>query len=157
MVGRRVAWGMTKPSWPVDDGFVMRAVPSTRRLIALNRNRASPIPRVVPLRFGDLEIDALNLRVRRGTRAIRLSPDEHMLLYTLAARDGAVVSYRDLADALGRPEPGLRNNTLARHLSSLRRKLGDDARRPRYVQTVAGVGYRLLSVRQAEGARSRAP
>ena len=81
-------------------------------------------------------------------RAIRLSPAEHVLLYSLAARGGAVVSYRDIADALGRTEPDFLTNTLARHLSSLRRKLGDDAHNPRYIETVPGVGYRVVSARQ---------
>lgn len=105
--------------------------------------------RVAPLLAVDLEIDALNLQVRQGTRDIRLSPAEHMLLYTLAAQAGAVVSYRDVADALGRADPHFRTNTLARHLSSLRRKLGDDAERPRYIETIVGVGYRLTSERKA--------
>ena len=118
-------------------------------LIALKRNRSPRTRRVGPLRAADLEIDALNLLVRQGTREIRLSPHEHMLLYTLAARAGAVVSYRELSDALGRIEPVIRNNTLARHLSSLRRKLADQADRPRYIETVIGVGYRLKSDRSA--------
>ena len=89
----------------------------------------------------------MNPRVRKGIRAIRLSPAEHVLLYTLAARGGAVVSYRDIADALGRTQPDFRTNTLARHLSSLRRKLGDGAHNPRYIETVPGVGYRVLRTR----------
>jgi len=121
-----------------------RRAPRIRKLVALIRNRIPPTPRVAVLRVADLEIDALNLRLRKGTRVIRLSPGEHMLLYILAARGGAVVSYRDIADALGRTEPDFRNNTIARHLSSLRRKLGDDAREPRYIETVPGVGYRAL-------------
>jgi DNA-binding response OmpR family regulator len=103
---------------------------------------------VAPLRVADLEIDALNPRVHKGRRAIRLSPDEHMLLYTIAASAGAVVSYRDIADALGRTELDFRNNTLARHVSSLRRKLGDEAHHPRYIETVLGIGYRVMLARQ---------
>jgi DNA-binding response OmpR family regulator len=122
----------------------MRTAPRIRKLVALIRNRIPPTPRVAVLRVADLEIDALNLRLRKGTRVIRLSPGEHMLLYILAARGSVVVSYRDIADALGRTEPDFRNNTIARHLSSLRRKLGDDAREPRYIETVPGVGYRAL-------------
>lgn len=117
-------------------------------LIALKRNRGARM-RVAQLQAADLEIDALNLLVRQGTRDIRLSPVEHMLLYALATQAGAVVSYRDVADALGRADPHLRTNTLARHLSSLRRKLGDDADRPRYIETIVGVGYRLKTERQA--------
>ena len=104
--------------------------------------------RVAPLWAADLEIDALSLLVRQRKRDIRLSPGEHMLLYTLAAHADAVVSYREVADALGRTDPRFRTNTLARHLSSLRRKLGDDANRPRYIETVVGVGYRLKSERK---------
>jgi two-component system, OmpR family, KDP operon response regulator KdpE len=106
------------------------------------------MPRVAPLRVADLEIDALTPLVRQGTREIRLTPGEHILLYTVAAKAGAVVNYRDLADALGRIKSDVRNNTLARHLSSLRRKLGDDAHQPRYIETVIGVGYRLVSARK---------
>jgi DNA-binding response OmpR family regulator len=43
----------------------------------------------------------------------------------------------------------LRNNTLARHLSSLRRKLADDAHHPHYIETIVGVGYRLSSTPKA--------
>jgi DNA-binding response OmpR family regulator len=113
-------------------------------LIALRRNQLPQSRRVAPLRVADLEIDALHPRIRQGTAEIRLSPDEHILLYVVAARAGTVVTYRDIADALGRPESEVRNNTLARHLSSLRRKLKDNAQRPRYVQTVPGIGYRFV-------------
>jgi DNA-binding response OmpR family regulator len=114
-------------------------------LVALPRNRIPPRRRVAPLRVADLEIDALHQRIRQGTREVRLSPGEHVLLYTLAARAGAVVSYREIADALGQTDETVRNNTLARHLSSLRRKLRDDARRPRYIETVSDIGYRFLA------------
>jgi two-component system KDP operon response regulator KdpE len=114
-------------------------------LVALPRNRIPANRRVAPLRVADLEIDALQQRVRQGARDIRLSPGEHILLYTVAARGGPVVSYREIADALGRTEGDVRNNGLARHLSSLRRKLKDDAHHPRYVETVPGIGYRLVA------------
>ena len=58
---------------------------------------------------------------------------------------GVVVSYRDLADALGGTEHEVRNNTLARHISSLRRKLRDDAERPRYIETITNLGYRFVA------------
>jgi DNA-binding response OmpR family regulator len=115
-------------------------------LVALPRNRIQARHRVAPLHVADLEIDALHRRVRQGTREVRLSPDEHILLYTLAARPGALVSYREIAEALGRSDSEVRNNTLARHLSSLRRKLRDNADHPRYIETITGVGYRLLAV-----------
>ena len=98
---------------------------------------------MAPLQVADLEIDALHRRIRQGAREVRLSPAEHTLLYTLAARAGAWVTYREIADALGRPDHESRRNSLARHVSSLRRRLRDDAERPRYIETLEGIGYRL--------------
>lgn len=113
-------------------------------LVALPRNRISENRAVARLTLGDLEIDALNRQVRQGSREIRLSPGQHVLLYTLAARAGEVVSYREIADALGQTNLEIRNNTLARHLSALRRKLRDDPARPHYIETVSRIGYRFL-------------
>ena len=58
-----------------------------------------------------------------------------------------MVTYREIADALGSDDE-LQSNTLARHLSSLRRKLGDDAYRPRYIETVPGIGCRFVATRE---------
>lgn len=126
----------------------MRTGRAGPRLVALPRNRISD-RRVAALRVADLELDALHQSVRQGTREVPISPIEHVLLYTLAVRAGAVVSYGDLAEALGGTAPGVRNNTLARHVSSLRRKLRDDADRPRYIETVSGIGYRLLGAAES--------
>jgi DNA-binding response OmpR family regulator len=70
-----------------------------------------------------------------------LSPDEHVVLYTLVARAGTVVTHGQLATALGVADTTLRTNTIARHVSTLRRKLNDDAEHPRYIETVVGFGY----------------
>jgi len=128
-------------------------------LIALTRNRSASVGVVAPLRVADLVIDALQQRIRQGKREVQLSPDEHILLYTLAARAGALVSYREIADALGRPDRELRNNTFARHLSSLRLKLRDDPRLPRYIETLNGLGYRFVggTPRRMINGRTRQP
>ncbi|HZP95528.1 MAG TPA: winged helix-turn-helix domain-containing protein [Candidatus Limnocylindria bacterium] len=116
------------------------------RLVALSRSRRLPDRRVAALRVGDLRIDALRRRIQQGSRDVRLSPVEHILLYTLAAVAGVLVSYRELADALGDGDQEVRHNTLARHVSSLRRKLRDDAERPRYIETIPNLGYRFVAV-----------
>jgi DNA-binding response OmpR family regulator len=122
----------------------MRVGSACSILIALRRNRIPPAPRVARLRVADLEIDALDQRISQGTRELRLSPSEHMLLYTLAAKRGTLVSYGGLATALGNGQ-GVRANTVARHVATLRRKLSDDAQRPRYIETVHGLGYRFVA------------
>jgi DNA-binding response OmpR family regulator len=123
----------------------MRILTAAAMLVALPRNRNSANRAVARLKVGDLEIDALHRQVRQGSREIKLSPDQHILLYTLAARAGEVVSYREIADALGQTDPEIRNNTLARHLSALRGKLHDDPARPRYIETISRIGYRFMT------------
>ena len=118
------------------DGF---AAP---KLIALQRNRILPARRVARLRAADLEIDALDPRITQDSRELRLSPNEHILLYLLAAKRGTVVRYREIAEALSLG-PDIRANTIARHVATLRRKLGDDAARPQYIETVPRLGYRF--------------
>jgi DNA-binding response OmpR family regulator len=129
------------------DGLVMFAALSRSTIVALPRNRSAPRRAVGSLEVADLVIDALQRHVRQGAHDVHLSPQEHILLYTLAANASAAVGYRELAEALGQTDADIRRNTLARHVSSLRRKLGDDATRPRYIESVVGVGYRLLGAR----------
>lgn len=110
-------------------------------MIALPRNRRETLHRVAPVTVTDLEVDALGRRIRQGARDVELSPTEHIVLYTLAASAGAVVTYAELAAALGLVDMALRANTIARHVSTLRRKLRDDPQHPRYIETVVGFGY----------------
>lgn len=112
-------------------------------LVALSRNRLSHGRAIARLRVADLEIDALYQRIQQGTRDVRLTPYEHVLLYTLAASAGVVITYRGLANAMGKIDAEIRNNTIARHVATLRRKLQDDPDRPRYIETVPGLGYRM--------------
>lgn len=112
-------------------------------LVAVRRNRIPPGTPVAPLQVADLEIDALGRRITQRGREVRLSPSEHLLLYMLAAKSGTVMSHAQLADALGTASK-VRANTIARHMATLRQKLGDDFEKPRYIETVPGVGYRFI-------------
>jgi DNA-binding response OmpR family regulator len=138
---------MTAPSSP-NDGFVMRVGREGLTLVALARNRGVPARRVAHLHVADLEIDALDRRISQGSRELRLSPSEHVLLYMLASAPGTAVPYRSLAEALG-IGPEIRANNVARHMTTLRRKLGDPADRPRYIETVPGTGYRFIATRSS--------
>lgn len=66
------------------------------------------------------------------------------MLYTLAAKRGTAVPYRVIADALGIGSKDA-TNAIARHMTRLRRKLGDDAAVPRYIETVMRIGYRFVA------------
>ncbi len=84
---------------------------------------------------------------------LRLEPKVMDLLCALAARRGQVVSREDLMQALW-PDVVVGDDSLARTVSKLRQALGDDARSPTYLETIAKRGYRLIA---DDGAESTAP
>jgi DNA-binding response OmpR family regulator len=112
----------------------------------VGRNAGSSHRPIASIAIADLAIDALHRNVRQGTDDVLLSPQEHVLLYVLAARAGRAVSYSEIAESLGQSDTDVRRNSLARHISGLRRKLGDDAHHPRYIESVLGIGYRFIAI-----------
>lgn len=77
-------------------------------------------------------------------RRLDLTPKEFDLLHYLAARVGQVVGKRQLLTEVWQLPYGGADKTIDVHLSWLRRKLGETAPRPRYLQTVRGVGVKLV-------------
>jgi len=77
--------------------------------------------------------------------AIHLSPKEFDLLAYLAERPGDVVAKRQLLAEVWRQPWGGSDKTIDVHLSWLRRKLGESAAESRYLQTVHGVGVKLVA------------
>ncbi|SFL00478.1 Transcriptional regulatory protein, C terminal, partial [Streptosporangium canum] len=69
---------------------------------------------------------------------------EFDLLHYLAVRPGQVVSKRELLTEVWRMAYGGADKTVDVHLSWLRRKLGESAQAPRYLQTVHGVGVKIV-------------
>ncbi len=101
------------------------------------------------LQLRDLTVDLERHAVRRGPEAIPLTNAEFRLLSALVQAQGRVLTREQLLDSLyGRGYTDVLDRTVDVHVGRLREKLGDDAERPRYVETVRGVGYRVA---QAEG------
>ena len=61
----------------------------------------------------------------------------------LMLRPGAIVRREEMVRAVWNLLLAESGKTLDVHMSVLRKKLGDEARRPRYIETVRGVGFRL--------------
>ncbi|SDG94250.1 response regulator transcription factor [Nonomuraea jiangxiensis] len=97
-----------------------------------------------PLAVGSLRVDP---RARTATLdgvALDLTPREFDVLHYLAARPGVVVTKRELLTEVWQLAYGGADKTVDVHLSWLRRKLGETAAEPRYLQTVRGVGVKLV-------------
>ena len=82
-------------------------------------------------------------RLTRGDATVRIEPKLMDVLLFLARRAGQVVSKDEIADAVW---PGLfiTESVITRAIAGLRRALDDDAREPRFIETIAKRGYRLL-------------
>lgn len=119
---------------------------SPRELLARIRavlRRAAPDVVAGQLRVGDLFIDAEQRRVTLGTREVELTGLEFDLLLALARRAGRVVSRDAMMELAGRSE-SVGERTVDVHVAKLRAKLGDDAKAPKLLRTVRGVGYLLV-------------
>jgi len=90
---------------------------------------------------------AIDVRARTATLAgdsLDLSPKEFDLLKVLVERVGEVWTKRELLAEVWREPYGGSDHTIDVHLSWLRKKLGETAQSPRYIQTVHGVGVKLV-------------
>lgn len=96
------------------------------------------------LRVGDLEVDILNRRVRAGGTELHLTSLELSLLYLLAANAGRLLTRDEILDYLWGADYVAESNVVDRHIRNLRVKLENPSRRPRYIVTVPGQGYRFL-------------
>ncbi len=97
-----------------------------------------------PLMVGDLAIDVAAREARLAGEPIDLSPKEFDVLRFLAERVGEVVSKRELLAEVWRQPYGGSEKTVDVHVSWLRKKLGESAAESRYLQTVFGVGIKLV-------------
>lgn len=83
-------------------------------------------------------------RLTRGEVTIRIEPKMMDVLLLLAKHAGRVVSKDDIAAAVW-PELFISESVITRAIAGLRRALEDDARSPRFIETIAKRGYRLLT------------
>ena len=94
-------------------------------------------------RVGDAEVDFANLELRRGDTTVRLTLLEAMLLKLLVERRGQVVTKAEILEKVWNLNPDTETRAVDNFVMRLRRYLEEDARQPRLLETVRGVGYRL--------------
>ena len=105
----------------------------------------APARRSATYRRGELEVDVEAHEARVRGERVQFTATEWRLLELLVAHAGWVVPHdRLLARVWGRDDPG-DVDSLRVFIRRLRAKLGDDADAPRYLETVRGIGYRLLA------------
>jgi DNA-binding response OmpR family regulator len=90
---------------------------------------------------------AINVSARRATmrgQLLTLTPVEFDLLLCLARAADRILSRDQLLDEISGRDYEVFDRSIDVHVSSLRRKLGDDPKSPKYIKTVRSAGYMLL-------------
>jgi two-component system alkaline phosphatase synthesis response regulator PhoP len=114
--------------------------------VVLRRVGQEPAPASdQPLVVGELSLDVRAHEVRLGEEVVDLPPKEFELLRLLMVNAGSVLSTDYLLDAVWGKEFAGAVQVLYVHMGWLRKQIEQDPRRPRYVQTVRGVGYKLVA------------
>jgi two-component system, OmpR family, response regulator ResD len=109
----------------------------------LRRTRPTGEAGEPPLRFDGLEIDVAGRRVLVAGEEVHLTQREFDLLHFLARHPGQVFTRDQLMDRVWRFSFYTDASTVTVHVRRLRAKIEPDAERPRFLQTVWGVGYRF--------------
>ena len=112
------------------------------RIRAALRRREAPKP-AEPYVLGDLTIDYDERRVSLAGRPVALTAKEYGTLAELSANAGRVLTYETLLRRVWGLDAGADIRPMRTTISSIRRKLGDDAEDPKYILTELRVGYRM--------------
>ena len=128
------------------DGSVFKAV-----MDALNGKRAEVVDvsnlSASVLHIGDLELHHKHRRVLIAGREVELNHGEYAMLYCMASSPGQVFSKAQLYEAAWGEEYLHGTNSVENIIWRLRRKLEEDPRRPAYIKTVIGTGYKIENPR----------
>ncbi len=130
---------VTKPFSPRELVARVRAVLRRLKPVGEGRAQAQSI-----LRAGDLVLDTLRREVHVRDKRVDLTPTEFDILYLLMSNPGRPFSRAEILDKVQGISFEGYERSVDVHIKNLRRKLGDDPRHPRYIQTLYGVGYKFI-------------
>ena len=121
--------------------FNPRELVARVRSVLRRTGSAAPAPAV--LRAGEMVLDTGGHQATLDGRILDLTPTEFELLAVLLQNPGRVFTRLELLDRVQGDAYEGYERTIDAHIKNLRAKLGDDPRRPRFIQTVFGIGYKL--------------
>jgi two-component system alkaline phosphatase synthesis response regulator PhoP len=111
--------------------------------VLMRRNRSAG-PGAAFYNFGDIEVDLRRASATRAGESIALSTREFELLRYFIEHRGAAISRDELLSNVWHYDAGTTTRTVDVHVAWLRQKLEDDPKRPQWIMTVHGLGYKFL-------------
>ncbi|MDW8801158.1 response regulator transcription factor [Clostridium sp. A1-XYC3] len=131
---------VTKPFNPLE--LIARVKSQLRRYKRLNSSAALEKNEAV-IEVDDLLINIDTHEVKKGSREIKLTPREFDILLLLARNKGIVFSIEKIYEMVWKEEFFQSDNTVMVHIRKIREKVEDNPRKPRFIKTVWGVGYKI--------------
>jgi DNA-binding response OmpR family regulator len=116
-----------------------------RTLAALRRATGRDVQLRARAALGRFELDVLDGAIRLDGRAVRLTMLEQNLLYLFLSRPGVVLDRGAILASFWGHGASVTSNVIDRHIRDLRVKLQEEWRQPRFIETVAGKGYRFIA------------
>ncbi len=138
---RVVGLEMGADDYVVKPFAVGEVISRIRAVLRRSRIAQADVP-AAAMEVGDLRLDPGSRRAWRAGEELALTRKEFDLLARLARDAGRVVSRETLMSDVWDENWFGSTKTLDVHIAGLRRKLGEEPNRPRYIETVRGVGFR---------------
>ncbi len=135
---------LTKPFNPLE--LVARVKSQLRRFYKLNpkvnMKELEPVEgnKII---IDDLEIDLDTHEVRISSEFVKLTPTEFDILVLLGKNRGKVFSITNIYESVWNQEFLESDNTVMVHIRKIREKIEENPRKPRFIKTVWGVGYKI--------------
>ncbi|WP_430612494.1 response regulator transcription factor [Enterococcus sp. DIV0876] len=133
---------MTKPFEMSE--FLARVGSLIRRYTDLNEQKSSSIAK---FSFGDLSIDMQSREVEISNKLIELTVKEFDILALLIKNKGTILTKQQIYENVWQDVYAYDDDNIMSVFSRLRKKIEENPRNPKYIQTVRGIGYRFIANR----------
>lgn len=115
----------------------------TARVKAILRRQSCPEGEQSAIELNGLTLDPEKMTTQFNGKNIDLSVLEFKLLHTLMKHPGRVFSREQLMSELYNSQALVFDRTIDAHVKNLRKKLKDDPKKPKYIESVFGAGYKF--------------
>lgn len=133
---------LTKPFNPLE--LVARVKSQLRRYYRFkSKNQAPEEDNLQVLTIDELSLNCDTHEVFLGEKEVKLTPTEFDILALLAKNRGKVFSIENIYESVWNQEFMESDNTVMVHIRKVREKIEENPRKPKFIKTVWGVGYKI--------------
>lgn len=118
--------------------LIARVKAQLRRYTILNLNSDEKI-----IRVGDLVLNTEMHEVTVKGNEVRLTPTEYKILEVMCKNRNKVFTVEELYEFIWKEKYSVSDTSIMVHITKLRRKIENDSKRPEYIKTVWGIGYKI--------------